>query len=462
MKHYDAAIIGFGKGGKTLAGALAAAGKDVAVIEQSPRMYGGTCINVACIPTKTLVHAAALSQAQGGTFAERAARYAAAIDEKDRVTGMLRGKNYHKIADLPNVDVIDGRASFVDATHLAIEPAAAADATAAAPQQIEADRIFINTGARPFVPPIPGIDSPRVFVSETLLDLRDLPERFVIIGGGYIGLEFASLYANFGSQVTVVQDTEEFIPREDAAIAASVLASLENRGIRVVRSARVVRIDREAAQDAVVVEVAGTEERIPADAVLVATGRRPNVEGLALDAAGVELTERGAVRADEHLRTTAPNIHAMGDVVGGLQFTYISLDDFRIVKDDLLGDGARTTENRGAVPYSVFLDPPFSRVGMTEQEARDAGFAVHVAELPAAAIPKAQLLGKPVGLLKAVVDADTDRLLGVHLFCEESYEMINTAKLAIDAGLPYQTLRDAIYTHPTMSEAFNDLFAAVK
>lgn len=470
MKHYDAAIIGFGKGGKTLAGALAAAGKDVAVIEQSPRMYGGTCINVACIPTKTLVHAAALSQAQGGTFAERAARYAAAIDEKDRVTGMLRGKNYHKIADLPNVDVIDGRASFVDATHLAIEPAAAADAattaaadaTAAAPQQIEADRIFINTGARPFVPPIPGIDSPRVFVSETLLDLRDLPKRFVIIGGGYIGLEFASLYANFGSQVTVVQDTEEFIPREDAAIAASVLASLENRGIRVVRSARVVRIDREAAQDAVVVEVAGTEERIPADAVLVATGRRPNVEGLALDAAGVELTERGAVRADEHLRTTAPNIHAMGDVVGGLQFTYISLDDFRIVKDDLLGEGARTTENRGAVPYSVFLDPPFSRVGMTEQEARDAGFAVNVAELPAAAIPKAQLLGKPVGLLKAVVDADTDRLLGVHLFCEESHEMINTAKLAIDAGLPYQTLRDAIYTHPTMSEAFNDLFAAIR
>lgn len=466
MKHYDAAIIGFGKGGKTLAGALAAEGKNVAVIEQSPRMYGGTCINVACIPTKTLVHAAALSQAQGGTFAERAARYAAAIDEKDRVTGMLRGKNYHKIADLPNVDVIDGRASFVDATHLAIEPAAAADATtdatAAAPEQIEADRIFINTGARPFVPPIPGIDSPRVFVSETLLDLRDLPERFAIIGGGYIGLEFASLYANFGSQVTVVQDTEEFIPREDAAIAASVLASLENRGIRVVRSARVVRIDREAAQDAVVVEVAGTEERIPADAVLVATGRRPNVEGLALDAAGVELTERGAVRADEHLRTTAPNIHAMGDVVGGLQFTYISLDDFRIVKDDLLGDGARTTENRGAVPYSVFLDPPFSRVGMTEQEARDAGFAVNVAELPAAAIPKAQLLGKPVGLLKAVVDADTDRLLGVHLFCEESYEMINTAKLAIDAGLPYQTLRDAIYTHPTMSEAFNDLFAAVR
>lgn len=469
MKHYDAAIIGFGKGCKTLAGALAAAGQDVAVIEQSSRMYGGTCINVACIPTKTLVRAAALSHAQGGTFDERAKRYTAAIDEKDRVTGMLRDKNYHKIADLPNVDVIDGRASFTAATHLAIEPtdastdaANAGDPADRAPRQIEADRIFINTGARPFVPPIPGIDSPRVFVSETLLDLRDLPQRFVVIGGGYIGLEFASMYANFGSQVTVVQDTLEFIPREDADIAASVLASLENRGIRIVRGARIASVVSEEAHDSVVVEAAGVEERIPADAVLVATGRRPNVEGLRLDTAGVELTERGAVRTDEHLRTTAPNIWAMGDVAGGLQFTYISLDDFRIVKDDLLGDGARTTENRGAVPYSVFLDPPFSRVGMTEQEARDAGFTVKVAKLPAAAIPKAQVLGKPVGLLKAVVDADTDRLLGVHLFCEESHEMINMAKLAMDAGLSYQTLRDAVYTHPTMSEAFNDLFAAVK
>ena len=461
MEHYDAAIIGFGKGGKTLAGALAAAGQHVAVIEQSPRMYGGTCINMACIPTKTLVHAAALSQAQGGTFAERAERYTAAVDEKDRVTGMLRGKNYHKIADLPAVDVIDGRASFTDATHLSIEPTDAAIADAAT-QHIEADRIFINTGARPFVPSIPGIDSPRVLVSETLLDLRDLPERLVVIGGGYIGLEFASMYTNFGAKVTVIQDTEEFLPREDVAIAAAVLASLENRGIRVVRNACVVRIENEASQDVVVAEVAGIEERIPADAVLVATGRRPNVEGLALDKAGVELTERGAVRTDEHLRTTAPNIHAMGDVAGGLQFTYVSLDDFRIVKDDLLGTGVRTTKNRGAVPYSVFLAPPFSRVGMTEEEARDAGFNVKLAELPAAAIPKAQLLGKPVGLLKAIVDADTDRLLGAHLFCEESHEMINTAKLAIDVGLSYQVLRDAIYTHPTMSEAFNDLLATVK
>ena len=418
-------------------------------------MYGGTCINVACIPTKSLVHSAALSAAQGGTFSESAARYATAIDEKDRVTGLLRSKNYRKLADLPNVEVVDGAASFADATHLTV---AKPDGTR---ETIEAAQAFINTGARPFVPPIPGVDGPRVHVSETLLDVRTLPERLVIIGGGYIGMEFASMYANFGSRVTVVQNEDAFLPREDAEIAAAVLDSVEGRGIQVIRGAGVRRIDDEADQAVVTVEISGAEEHLPADAVLVATGRRPNVDGLNLEAAGVELTERGAVRTDEHLRTTAPNIWALGDVAGGLQFTYISLDDSRIVKADVLDDGARTTANRGTVPYSVFLDPPFSRAGMTEQEARDAGFDVKVAKLPAAAIPKAQLLQKPTGLLKAVVDAGTGRILGAHLFCEESYEMINTIKLAMDAGLPYQVLRDAVYTHPTMSEAFNDLFAQV-
>ena len=455
MRQVDAAVIGFGKGGKTLAGAFAAAGKTVALVEKSPKMYGGTCINVACIPTKSLVHSAALSAAQGGTFSERAARYATAVDEKDRVTGLLRSKNYRKLADLPNVEVVDGTASFADATHLTV---AKPDGTR---ETIEAAQAFINTGARPFVPPIPGVDGPRVHVSETLLDVRTLPERLVIIGGGYIGMEFASMYANFGSQVTVVQNEDAFLPREDAEIAAAVLDSVEGRGIRVIRGAGVRRIDDEADQAVVTVEISGAEERLPTDAVLVATGRRPNVDGLNLEAAGVELTERGAVRTDEHLRTTAPNIWALGDVAGGLQFTYISLDDSRIVKADVLGDGARTTANRGTVPYSVFLDPPLSRAGMTEQEARAAGFDVKVAKLPAAAIPKAQLLQKPTGLLKAVVDAGTGRILGAHLFCEESYEMINTIKLAMDAGLPYQVLRDAVYTHPTMSEAFNDLFAQV-
>ena len=189
---------------------------------------------------------------------------------------------------------------------------------------------------------------------------------------------------------------------------------------------------------------------------------RPNIGGLRLEAAGVAVTGRGAVQVDECLRTSIPHIWAMGDVTGGLQFTYISLDDSRIVKSQVLGDGSRTTENRGAVPYSVFLDPPLSRVGLTEDEARRQGYEVKIGKLPAAAVPKAQVLRQPSGLLKAVIDGKTGRILGAHLFCAESHEMINLLKLAIDQGIPYSALRDAIYTHPTMNEALNDLFAAVR
>lgn len=457
MKKADAVVIGFGKGGKTLAGALAEAGRSVIMVERSDKMYGGTCINVACIPTKSLVHSAALSAAMGGSFAEKAERYAAAIFEKDRLTGALRGKNYHKLADHPNVTVLTGDGSFLDARHVAV---AMADGSR---EEIEAGQVFINTGARPFVPPIPGLKESRyVYLSESLLDRRDLPRRLVIIGGGYIGMEFASMYANFGSQVTVLQDGAVFLPREDQEVAGAVLESLAARGVEVLRSTKTLGVEDVGDHAEITIENADGRRVLEAEALLVATGRRPNVAGLNLGAAGVELTDRGAVKTDEHLRTTAPNIWAMGDVAGGLQFTYISLDDFRIVKSAVLGDGSRTTANRGQVPYSVFLDPPFSRVGLTEQEARDKGYSVKIARLAAAAIPKANVLQKPTGLLKAVIDADTGLILGAHLFCEESYETINLIKLAMDAKVPYTVLRDGIYTHPTMTEALNDFFGAVQ
>ena len=457
MKKADAVVIGFGKGGKTLAGALAEAGRSVIMVERSDKMYGGTCINVACIPTKSLVHSAALSAAMGGSFAEKAERYAAAIFEKDRLTGALRGKNYHKLADHPNVTVLTGDGSFLDARHVAVAMAHGSR------EEIEAGQVFINTGARPFVPPIPGLKESRyVYLSESLLDRRDLPRRLVIIGGGYIGMEFASMYANFGSQVTVLQDGAVFLPREDQEVAGAVLESLAARGVEVLRSTKTLGVEDVGDHAEITIENADGRRVLKAEALLVATGRRPNVAGLNLGAAGVELTGRGAVKTDEHLRTTAPNIWAMGDVAGGLQFTYISLDDFRIVKSAVLGDGSRTTANRGQVPYSVFLDPPFSRVGLTEQEARDKGYNVKIARLAAAAIPKANVLQKPTGLLKAVIDADTGLILGAHLFCEESYETINLIKLAMDAKVPYTVLRDGIYTHPTMTEALNDLFGAVQ
>ena len=450
---YDAVIIGFGKGGKTMAGALGAAGKKVALIEKSDRMYGGTCINVGCIPTKSLVYRAGLAAAKGGSFEEKAAAYKAAMEQKEDLTARLRGKNYQKLDSNPNITVIDGTASFQSPHVVEVEKDGKTF-------QVEGEQIFINTGSSAFIPPIEGLKgNPYVYTSEGLLNLTELPSRLVIIGGGYIGVEFSSIYASFGSKVTILQDGDIFLPREDEEIAGAVRESLESRGIRVMTGVKVKALAPAGGHPLVAVDNGKEVQKLEAEAVLVATGRRPNTAGLNLEAAGVEIGPRGGIVTDDSLTTTAPHIYAMGDVRGGLQFTYISLDDFRIVKSKVLGDGSYTLKERGAVPYSVFLIPPFSRVGLSEKEAVEKGYKVKVARLAAAAIPKAQVLEQPAGLLKAVIDEETGLILGAHLFCQESYEMINMIKLAMDAKVPYQVLRDTIYTHPTMSEAFNDLFA---
>lgn len=368
------------------------------------------------------------------------------------MTEFLRQKNFEKFNSLPNVDIIDGEASFVDNTTVQIK-------TAAGRKTVRGEKIFINTGSAPVIPPIDGATgNSKVFLSDSLMASDILPERLTIIGGGYVGLEFASLYANFGSRVTVIQSGGAFIPKEDRDIAEAIEASFKRRGIEIIDSAAVRSI---AADGTVYYSVGNIEHNLPSDAVLLATGRRANIQGLNLEKAGVSVTERGAVQTDDYLKTTAPNIWAMGDVIGGPQFTYISLDDFRIVKAQLEGGSSdKSLANRRNVPYSVFLSPALSRTGLTEEEAVKAGYRVKIAKLAAVAIPKAQVLKQTEGLLKAVVDADTGKILGASLFCEQSYEMINIVKLAMDLGADYTVLRDNIFTHPTMSEALNDLFTA--
>lgn len=449
--QYDAVIIGFGKGGKTLAAALGNAGKSTALIEKSPQMYGGTCINVGCIPTKFLVHKARDAKF-ANSFAEKQAYYKEAIESELALTEKLRGKNLMKAETAPNVTVVTGTAKLLSATAVEVH-------TDIGTEVLEGKQIFLNTGSVPSVPAIEGLrDNPYVVTSEELLKQTKLPEQLVIIGGGYIGVEFASVYADFGSKVTVIQNGNRFLPREDEDIADAVLENLKARGVEVLTDTDVKSVLAKDGKAIVTVLTGDTISKMEADTVLAATGRRPNTEGLGLENAGVELASRGGVVTNERLQTTAPNIYAMGDVVGGLQFTYISLDDFRIVRSAVLGDGSYTTKERGVVPYSVFLNPPFSRVGMSEQEAIEKGYSVKVARLPAAAIPKALVVEQPTGLLKALIDEKTGLILGAHLFCEESHEIINTIKLAMDAKLPYTTLRDMIFTHPTMSEALNELF----
>ena len=454
MKKYDAVIIGFGKGGKTLAAELAQHQWSVAMVERSDKMYGGTCINIGCIPTKALIHSAALAAAGHPLTADQQrAYYREAVASKTALVGLLRDRNYHKLADNPLIDVYTGEGRFLSPETVEVK-------TADGTLEIGGKHIVINTGAETALPPIPGIaESRRVYTSTSIMELERLPQHLVIVGGGYIGLEFASMYASFGSRVTVLEGFPELIPREDRDIAAGVREVLEKQGVEFRLNVRVnsFRDTAEGVIAAVTQESADTA--VEADAVLLATGRRPATAGLNLAAAGVETDERGAIRVDEHLHTSVPNIYAIGDVTGGLQFTYISLDDYRIIRDELFGDGGRTTANRGPVPYSVFIAPPLSHVGMHEAEARKAGLDIRVTKIAVSTIPRARILGPAEGIFKAVIDAETDLILGCTLFGPESSEVINTVALAMKHGITARELSNSVYTHPSMSETLNDLFA---
>ena len=410
MKQYDAVIIGFGKAGKTLAAELAAHDWSVAMVERSDKMYGGTCINIGCIPTKALIHSAGLAAAGHPlTFGQRRDYYRESVASKTALVDLLRDKNYHKLADNARIDVYTGEGSFASPETVAVK-------TTQGTQQIGGKYIVINTGAETVIPPIEGIaQSRRVYTSTSIMELEELPQHLVIVGGGYIGLEFASMYASFGSKVTVLEGFAELIPREDRDIAAAVREALEKKGIEFRIGARVESVSDTAGgvRVAVADTQTGGKYEIDGDAVLLATGRRPATAGLNLEAAGIETDDRGAVRVDAHLRTTAPRVFAAGDVTGGLQFTYVSLDDFRIIRDVLLGDGARTTANRGPVPYSVFIEPTLSHVGMHEEEARKAGRDIRVNRIAVAAFPRSRILGSTEGVLKAVIDANR-RDTGVH------------------------------------------------
>ena len=456
MNAFDVIIIGFGKGGKTLAAEFAKRGQKVAIIERSDRMYGGTCINIGCIPTKTLVHQAKIASGMTkSTFEEKSEFYRDAIAVKETVTDALRNKNYHNLADNPNVTVYTGVGSFVSADTVAVR-------TATEEILLTSNQIIINTGAETIIPSIDGIEgNPFVYTSTSIMELTTLPRHLVIVGGGYIGLEFASIYASFGSQVTVLESYPELIVREDRDIAASVKETLEKKGIIFRMNAKVQSVKHDAGKAVVVYADSQTDKvvELEADAVLLATGRRPNTKDLNLEAAGVEVDARGAIIVDEYLNTTHPNIRAVGDVKGGLQFTYISLDDYRIIREDLFGNKERKTADRNPVSYSVFIDPPLARIGINEDEAHKQNLDVVIKKLPVMAIPRAKTLGETDGLLKAIIDKNTGKILGCTLFAPDSSEVINTVAVAMKTGQDYTFLRDFIFTHPSMSEALNDLFA---
>lgn len=439
----DLLVIGWGKAGKTLAAKAAAAGRDVVVVERDPGMIGGACINVACIPTKALVTAASRRTDQD----DPEAYLADALEWRDVLTGRLNAANASML-EVAGVTTVMGEARFVGPRKVAVD-------TTEGLVEIEAASVVINTGSLPRPASVPGGDLPHVYDSISIQHIEHLPERLVVVGAGAVGLEFAGMFADFGSAVTLV-NRGRVLDAEDDDVRSSVLDALGEAGITIVEGVKVEQITETAA-----VTSGGTFE---ADAVLIATGRVPLVpEGL--DAAGIALDNSGFIEVDDRLRTSAPDVWAVGDCNGGPQLTYISLDDYRIVASQLLGDGGRSRADRVAVPSTTYLTPPYSRVGMTEKEAREQGRAVKVALKPVAQLammPRPKIERETTGVAKVVVDAETDEILGFAYHGIESQEVINLVALAMRTGVTASQLRDGIWVHISATELLNEIFNSLK
>lgn len=436
MKAYDLIVIGFGKAGKTLAGKMAAAGKKVALVEQNAANYGGTCINIGCIPTKTLIQAA-----------ENNLTFDYAMTLKETVTTRLRNKN-QMVLENSGADLINAHAKFISNKVIEVS---AGDET----EQLTAETIVINTGAVSNVFPIPGLlESKHVVDSTGIQNLPEQPKRLGIIGGGNIGLEFASLYARLGSQVTVFENSPVILERYEEVASKLAQEYLEADGVSFVLGSQVEAVANRGEE--VVVTENGKEYLF--DVVMYAMGRKPATEGLGLENTDIKLTDRGAVQVDDYCETTVSGVYAVGDVNGGLQFTYTSLDDFRIVFGKLTGQGDYSLQNRQNVPNSLFIEPALSQVGLTEKAVQEAGLPYKANELLVANMPRAHVNNDLRGVYKVIVNTETNEILGATLFGAGSHEIINLIKMAMDNHIPYTYIKNQIFTHPTMAENLNDVF----
>ena len=457
--HVDITVIGWGKGGKTLAATLGGQGKKIAMIEEFEEMHGGTCINIGCVPTKTLIHDSEMARAQqsDSTAAETAAEaWSQAVERRDQLIEKLRGVNHSMLADVPSVTLVSGRGRFVGPKEIEVTHQGNT-------LRVQAETIIINTGAVPVMPGIPGSDSPKVHTSTSIQQVQPRPESLLIVGTGPIGLEFASMFNGFGTEVTVLDRGEMILPREDEEVAEAVDQVLQDSGITFLHSSELKSIEEDGTVE---LEIEGSAETRQFDAILVAIGRRPATDGLGLDKAGIETADRGAIQVDEYLRTSVDGVFAIGDVAGGQQQTYLSLDDFRVVLDQLTSDNpSRSTDDRKAVPATIFLTPPFSSVGLTEEDAREQGKQIKVATQEVAkikAMPRPKAVNDPRGLIKVVVDAQSDEILGARLFHVDSQEVINLVSLAMRAGITATELKNGIWTHPSSTEALNETLGQLK
>jgi pyruvate/2-oxoglutarate dehydrogenase complex dihydrolipoamide dehydrogenase (E3) component len=456
--RYDAVIIGAGQGGGPLATALADAGRRTALIERAE--VGGTCINEGCTPTKTMV-----ASARVAWLVRRAADYGVMTGEvhvdiatvrqrKREIVASFRSGAEQRIEEADGLELLRGDACFTSPKTLAV-------ATPDGTREIISDLIVIDVGARPLPPRLPGLDRVRALDSTSIMELDVLPEHLIVLGGGYVGLEFAQMFRRFGSEVTVIQRGPKLLGREDDDVADAVAEILREDGITVLLNSEARSV--EPAVDGGVRLTATSQQGdrdVNGSHLLVAVGRAPNTGDLGLDRTGVETNDRGFIRVDERLQTNVPGVYAIGDVTGGPAFTHISYDDFRILRANLI-DGKDATTKERLVPYTVFIDPQLGRVGMTEAEARKQGIAIKVATIPMSSVSRALEVDEPRGLLKAIVDDGTGHILGFAALGMDGGELMAVVQMAMMGKLPYTALRDGVFAHPTLAESLNNLFAAL-
>ena len=457
-EEYDAIVIGASKAALFLSPALAQAGLRTALIERE--YLGGVCVNVGCTPTKTMVASARVAQ-----FARRAAEYGvqtgpvtvdmAAVRQRKRdVVSLISAIPVFLIDQTEGLDLVMGEASFIDSKAVEVR------SDDGSVRQLTADRIIIDTGGRPSKPPIPGLDNVPSLDSTSIMELDTLPDHLVIVGGGYIGLEFSQMFRRFGSQVTIVQRGKQLLLREDPDVAEEVAKILREDGIEVLLDAECIRVGQTSDGDVrLTLKTPQGEQLLAGSHLLVATGRVPNTERLNVKAAGVRIDDRDFIDVNERLETNVPGIYAFGDVTPGPAHTHKSFDDQRILRTNLTTSGDRTTAGR-MVPYTIFIDPQLGRIGLTETEARAQGRNIRVAKtsMDFPTPHRARELGETRGFMKAVVDADTGQILGAAILAVEGGETMAVLQVAMMGKLPYTAIRDAIFTHPTLAEMLGDMF----
>jgi pyruvate/2-oxoglutarate dehydrogenase complex dihydrolipoamide dehydrogenase (E3) component len=455
-QHYDAIVIGSGQGGTPLCQALANAGLRTAIIERIH--IGGTCINEGCTPTKTMVASGRVAYLarRGADYGVHTGALRIAMERirkrKRDIVNSFRSGGERRIAQTKNLDLLYGQASFTGPKSIVVRTPKRGEL------RFTADQYFLNAGCRPAVPNISGLSDVPFLNSTSIMELAKVPSHLLVLGGGYVGLEFAQLFRRLGSRVTILQSAAQLLSREDKDVADAVATILQEDDIQIHLNAKVESVSRSRNRITVKFRAAAKSRNAEGTHLLVATGRVPNSDTLNFPAAAIATDAHGFIRVNEKLETSAKDIFALGDIKGGPAFTHISYDDFRILRANLLENGSATTANR-LVPYTVFIDPQLGRIGLSETEARAQNRAIRVAKMPMNYVARALEVDESRGFMKAIVDSNTNQILGAAVLGLEGGEIMAQLQIAMMGQLPYTTLRDAVFAHPTLAESLNNLFS---